>query len=464
MISRKRSLSTGAITVDFLLLIASFFMAVLFAQPPERMLQKPLLLILLMVQLLVWYFSTRSNGLYENVGTRLYLVQFSGVFKAAFVQTISAILFIFIVKEDLYTRNFILINSILLVFTISIRTIAFRKIVKYRHKMKINERSLLIIGSGKLASSFYNTVSENPSFGYGIIKLIGNDKCSHEHYLGSLEKLEKVLESGVFFEAIIALDKSQDDEIFQIVNLCNKYAVHTFFIPEYVKFLSNRFEFGLIGDYPILSLRREPLEELHWRFCKRIIDIFIAVITLVFIGSWLFPVIALLQKIFSPGPVLYIQDRVGKNNSVFKCYKFRSMKNAPEFEKFKPVLGNDSRVTKLGSFLRRSNFDELPQVVNVLKGEMSIVGPRPHAVTYNNVYEEFVEELRLRNLVKPGITGWAQINGLRGDVDNSEENRKRIKKRITFDIWYIENWSLFLDFQIIFLTFWQMLSGKTKGH
>ena len=130
---------------------------------------------------------------------------------------------------------------------------------------------------------------------------------------------------------------------------------------------------------------------------------------------------------------------------------------------YQPTEQNDSRITSFGKFLRKSNLDELPQIFNVLLGDMSIVGPRPHAVIYDEVYKEFIEELRLRNLVKPGITGWAQVHGLRGDIVDMEENKKRIKKRIEYDIWYIENWSVNLDIQIMFITFWQMIKGDTKG-
>ncbi|MGE5862040.1 MAG: sugar transferase, partial [Ignavibacteria bacterium] len=157
--------------------------------------------------------------------------------------------------------------------------------------------------------------------------------------------------------------------------------------------------------------------------------------------------------------------RVGVKNKKFKCYKFRTLhidKNEKD-RTFKPVTENDPRVTGIGRFLRRSNFDELPQFFNVLRGEMSIVGPRPYPLSYENKYSIIVDEIRLRHNIKPGITGWAQIHGLRGDVADEAENTKRIAVRIEYDLWYIENWSFWLDLQIILLTVWQMLRGKTRG-
>ena len=147
--------------------------------------------------------------------------------------------------------------------------------------------------------------------------------------------------------------------------------------------------------------------------------------------------------------IFFIQERIGKNNKKFRCYKFRTIE--------------EIRVTKFGSFLRKNSLDELPQFFNVLIGNMSIVGPRPHAIEFNETYKEFIDYIKLRNLVKPGITGWAQVHGLRGDVEDEILNRIRTKKRIEFDIWYIENWSFWLDVQIFMITIWQMIRGKNKG-
>ena len=158
-----------------------------------------------------------------------------------------------------------------------------------------------------------------------------------------------------------------------------------------------------------------------------------------------------------------MQERIGARNKKFKCYKFRTLYEESSSADFKPVIENDPRITPVGRFLRKSNIDELPQFFNVLKGDMSIVGPRPHAIPYDDKYGKFVEEIKLRHSIKPGITGWAQIHGLRGDVEDEEENKKRTSKRIEYDLWYIENWSFWLDVQIILQTIWQMLRGRTKA-
>jgi len=178
----------------------------------------------------------------------------------------------------------------------------------------------------------------------------------------------------------------------------------------------------------------------------------------------MYPLILIISLISDKGPVFFLQDRLGTKNRRFKCIKFRTMKyEKVQVDVFKPVVENDSRITKVGKFLRKYNLDELPQFINVLIGDMSVVGPRPHAISYNALYSKIVDEIRLRQNVKPGITGWAQIHGLRGDVTDDVENRKRTKLRIDYDLWYIENWSFGLDIQIILLTVWQMIVGKSRG-
>jgi lipopolysaccharide/colanic/teichoic acid biosynthesis glycosyltransferase len=220
----------------------------------------------------------------------------------------------------------------------------------------------------------------------------------------------------------------------------------------------------MMGDFPIITVRNEPLAEFHWRFVKRSVDILFSFIVNLLFLSWLIPLLYIINKVFSPGPVFFIQDRIGAKDKIFKCYKFRTMYTGNKsIGKYQPTVEGDPRITGIGKFLRKSNLDELPQFINVLKGDMSIVGPRPHAIAYNEIYKEMVDEIKLRSWVKPGITGWAQIHGFRGDVSDYDENKKRTIKRIEYDLWYIENWSIWLDIQIILTTIWQMIKGESKG-
>ncbi|MGC8750563.1 sugar transferase [Hydrotalea sp.] len=197
---------------------------------------------------------------------------------------------------------------------------------------------------------------------------------------------------------------------------------------------------------------------------KRLFDIFFTTLLFVFVFSWLFPIIMLLIKLSSKGPVFFRQDRIGLNGIVFKCYKFRTMAANIKCDVYTPTQVEDSRITSVGKFLRKFNLDELPQAINVFLGDMSLVGPRPHAIPFHNEYATYVDYIDLRHLIKPGITGLAQINGYRGDVLDREENKKRTAKRIAYDLEYIQNWSFGLDIKIIGTTVAQMISNKTNGH
>lgn len=197
---------------------------------------------------------------------------------------------------------------------------------------------------------------------------------------------------------------------------------------------------------------------------KRVIDVTISLFVFVFILSWLFPLIAILIKLTSRGPVFYLQQRVGLNSEVFNCFKFRTMYVSQATKDFTPTTSEDPRVTSVGKFLRKLNLDEFPQFLNVFLGEMSIVGPRPHPVKFQEEYAKFLPSIYKRQYVKPGITGLAQVNGYRGDHLDEEINRVRMMRRVANDIIYIKNWSILLDFKIIIKTALQMLARKTNGY
>ena len=466
MIVNQRSLYLFRLLSDLLLVNIVFILAAGLAQPWDILFEHYYMFFLLVGLNVLWVISTNATGFYNDFHSRNFPIQFINLLKETVAQIIVSVLFIFLVKEDLFTRNFIVYYTFLLIFSISLRIIIFRKILKSLRKKGKNIRNLLILGTNEISRNFKKMITSNPDFGYNLVGLLSpGDDTSGEDVIGSIYQLEDLILEKKIDEVVIAITGKSSDYLDDIIKICNRRAVRTHIIPDYFKFLSSRFQVSMFGSFPIITARREPLDEVHWRFLKRSFDIVFSFLVLVFVFSWLYPIIFLLEKISSPGPVFFVQDRIGAKNQKFKCYKFRTMKVSKVIstEKFKPVVENDPRVTKLGKFLRKSNLDELPQFINVLKGEMSVVGPRPHAVSYDKVYGKIVDEIRLRYNVKPGITGWAQIHGLRGDVPDEEENIKRTRKRIEYDIWYIENWSLSLDMQIILITIWQMLRGKSRG-
>ena len=465
MFGNQKSIYYLRLFSDLLVINISFFLAAILAQPWRVFLDRPYMLVLMVVLNFIWYFFSNVIGFYEDAATRSFSYLFSGLLKNIFAQAITAILFIFIAKEDLFTRNFILYYSVLLLVLVSVRIqIIKHLVISIRGKEK-NIKNVLIIGGGKLGQNFRELIDSREDFGFRFTGFLDDSiEVGTNDVSGKIGELEEIIAKLKINIVVIALSIYESGQLEQIIKICNRNAQRIHIIPDYFRFLSKKYQISMIGDFPIITVRDEPLAEAHWRFVKRIADIVLSLLIIIMIFPWLFPLLYIINLFTSSGKLLFIQERVGRNDEFFNCYKFRTMKVEGHDEKgFNPTLEDDPRVTKLGRFLRKSNIDELPQFINVLKGDMSVVGPRPHYITFHNFYKKMVDDIKIRSWVKPGITGWAQVHGLRGDVLDPEENKKRTRKRIEYDLWYIENWSLWLDLQIILLTLWQMIKGDTKG-
>jgi len=461
MIVNQRSIFFFRLLSDLLLLNCAFLISAVYSQSWEILIDRNYMFFLLIGLNLLWIITSNYFSFYDDFFSRNYPVQLINILKNSVLQLIVTITFIFLAKEDLFTRYFIVYYFILIILFVNIRVIVFRKILKFLRRKGKNIRDLIIIGEGEVAESFKKMILSNPDFGYSFKGIVGGIS---ENDNALLENIEKTLAAGGVDEAVVALSEGSKNLIENVIKVCDKNAVKVHIIPDYYNLVSKRFQLSSFGDFPIITARREPLNEVQWRLVKRSFDLVFSLMVTIFFLSWLVPIIFILSILIDRGPLFFIQDRLGTRNQKFKCIKFRTMKyEKVQADEFKPVIENDSRITRMGKILRKYNLDEFPQFINVLVGDMSVVGPRPHAISYNDLYSKIVDEIRLRQNVKPGITGWAQIHGLRGDVTNEEENRKRTKQRIDYDLWYIENWSFTLDIQIILLTIWQMIVGKSRG-
>ena len=465
MIVNQRSIFFFKLLSDLLFLNCAFLISAVYSQSWEILLEKYYMFFLLIGLNLLWIVTSNYLNFYDDFFSRNFPVQFNNLLKNSLLQLIITITFIFLAKEDLFTRFFIVYYFFLLVIFISFRVIIFRKILKFLRRKGKNVRNLVIVGESVIAESFQEMILSNPDFGYSfkgfVTGSIGDNQSFSEEIV---ENLEKTFTTIKVDEAVIAISERSRHLLEAMIKVCDKNAVKVHIIPDYHNLVSKRFQLSSFGGFPIITARREPLNEVQWRLVKRTFDILFSMIVTLLILIWMYPLILIISLISDKGPVFFLQDRLGTKNRRFKCIKFRTMKyEKVQVDVFKPVVENDSRITKVGKFLRKYNLDELPQFINVLIGDMSVVGPRPHAISYNALYSKIVDEIRLRQNVKPGITGWAQIHGLRGDVTDDEENRKRTKLRIDYDLWYIENWSFGLDIQIILLTVWQMIVGKSRG-
>jgi Undecaprenyl-phosphate glucose phosphotransferase len=343
-----------------------------------------------------------------------------------------------------------------------IRTLIFKAALRTLRNKGKSIRNLLIIGATEIGERFRDLILQNPEYGHHFVGFINNK--TKQGVIGEFEELDRIIKEKNIEDVVFALPNDSSENLDGLVNICNRNAVKIHFIPDYFKFLAGRFQISTVSDLPVITIRDEPLNEAIRRLVKRLFDILFALLVTILVLSWFIPLASLFIKIDSQGPVFFVQERFGVRRRIFRCYKFRTLTNKKMSpEKYEPILKADPRVTKVGKILRRTNLDELPQFINVLIGDMSVVGPRPHPVIFEIQYEKIFKEIKMRYNVRPGITGWAQINGLRGDVKDEEENRKRTVERMKYDLWYIENWSLKLDLQIILLTIWQMIKGDTKG-
>ncbi len=232
------------------------------------------------------------------------------------------------------------------------------------------------------------------------------------------------------------------------------------FAPDLQTGINKNVHVDLSDHIPIISLRREPLDDIANRIKKRLFDIVFSLFVIVFILSWLIPIIAILIKLDSKGPVFFIQNRLGRDLNKIRVFKFRSMRTTEADNQYKQATKDDPRITKLGRILRKTSLDELPQFFNVLLGNMSVVGPRPHPLKMNDDYKKIIDKYMIRHFLKPGITGWAQVNGFRGET----KDLKDIKGRIEHDIWYMENWTPWLDLKIIFLTVYNVIKGEENAY
>jgi len=292
-------------------------------------------------------------------------------------------------------------------------------------------------------------LNSNPMLGYEFVGFISEKpETNRIDVLGDLDELAPLVTKHQIDLIFVTLTAYNDlNKSKELMAACNKMGVRLRFVPENQYWSKFRRNLESVGSLVIINPQEIPLDDLNARFMKRLFDILFSSMVILFIMSWLFPIVCLLIKLSSKGPVLFTQKRTGINNKTFTCIKFRSMCLNPEADT-KQATAGDSRITAIGRFLRKSNIDELPQFFNVFIGQMSVVGPRPHMLKHTEQYSELIEYYRVRHYIKPGITGWAQVNGFRGVTDQLW----KMEKRVEYDMIYLENWSLWWDIKIIIMT------------
>lgn len=334
--------------------------------------------------------------------------------------------------------------------------IGFRNVLrwilrKYR-KQGYNQKHILLVGYSRAAEGYLDRVVTHPEWGYIVKGILADNKPEGEEYrgikiLGGTDKLAEILPQNQLDEIVITLGLAEYHKLGRIVNMCEKSGVHTKFVPDYNNIIPTKpYTEDLMG-MPVINIRRVPLNNMLNAVAKRCVDIFGALVAIILFSPVML-VTSIIIKVTSPGPLIFKQERIGKHNRPFYMYKFRSMVVQDEKDEKKGwTTKNDPRVTPIGRFIRKTSIDELPQLFNILIGDMSLVGPRPERPQFVEKFKEEIPRYMIKHQVRPGLTGWAQVNGYRGDTS--------IQKRIEFDLYYIENWTMGFDFKIIFLTFFK---------
>ena len=386
------------------------------------------------------YTPKRSQTLEREI-IDVFKVNLTGV--AGFMICITAF------KISNFSRGLLVIFFMLnMVITLSFRII-LRTTLRYFRKKGYNLKYILLVGYSRAAEEYINRINANPQWGYVVRGILDNHVPTGTMYkgvkvLGTIGNLEVVLPLTNLDEIAVTLSLADYDILEEIVSLCEKSGVHTKFIPDYQSLIPNKpYTEDLMG-LPVINIRYVPLTNTLNRFVKRSMDILGSSLGLVILSPLLL-VLALLVKTSSKGPIIFKQERVGLHNKPFKMYKFRTMEvQTEEKEKQGWTVKNDPRVTKIGRIMRKTSMDELPQLWNILRGDMSIVGPRPERPQFVERFKEEIPRYMIKHQVRPGLTGWAQVNGYRGDTS--------IRRRIECDLYYIENWSMVFDIKIIFMT------------
>jgi putative colanic acid biosysnthesis UDP-glucose lipid carrier transferase len=334
-------------------------------------------------------------------------------------------------------------------------------IKKYFKNKNYLIKKVIILGYNDTAKKLAQYFEED-GLNTQLVGFIEDDQnvqeLSHYPILTDISKALNTAKELEVSEIYSTITPEQNKDIYELMYQSEKECIRFKIVPNLSIFITRDVHIEYFGELPILSLRSDPLDDVGNRIKKRALDIAVSLLVIIFVLSWLLPILGLLIILESKGPIFFSQLRTGKNKTPFYCYKLRSMTVNTDADS-KQATRNDARVTKVGKFIRRTSLDEFPQFFNVFKGEMSLVGPRPHMLKHTSDYSKLIDDYMVRQFLKPGITGWAQVNGFRGEITNSDQ----IKMRIIKDLWYLENWSLWLDLQILFLTVYQVFKGDKNA-
>ncbi|GIP35109.1 undecaprenyl-phosphate glucose phosphotransferase [Paenibacillus sp. J2TS4] len=399
------------------------------------------------------------TGFYSPKRKKRFAYEAYKIIQLQLISFLALLSFLFVFKAVDISREMLAIYLVTSIAFLGFYRYWTKLFLKRLREKGFNKQYVLILGAGSLGKRFYSNLLKHPELGFEVVGFLDDYQQHHEDnaynykpILGTVDELEEILEKMPIDEVIIALPLAAHDKYGRIISICEKAGVRTMIIPDFFDYLPARPNFDNFAGIPLINVRDIPLDNLTNRILKRTFDIVFSVVAIT-ITLPVMILIAIGIKLTSPGPIIFKQERVGLNRRTFPMYKFRSMKIMEEQDSDTQwTTENDPRRTKFGSFLRRTSLDELPQFFNVLIGHMSVVGPRPERPYFVEQFKEEIPKYMVKHHIRPGITGWAQSKGLRGDTS--------IEDRINHDIFYIENWTFLFDLKIIYRTIWNGFVNK----
>lgn len=414
----------------------------------------------LLVSNISWAIALYTTGIYAVSQGLSYEKMARKTVQAILLYLLMLLGFLFLYGH-LYSRFFVMMYCALFIIAVILSRLVFTWITNSILKSKDIERKMVILGYNEMSKKLAdNLLAEKSNLKFeGYFEEYNNvQELSYYPVIGNLKDCVPYAKSNNIREIYSTLSPEQNPYLYKLAYEAEQHFIHFRFVPDFKMFVNRQIYVDYHNDIPIISLRSEPLDDIANRIRKRLFDILFSSLVTLLLLSWLIPLLALLIRLESKGPVFFIQHRTGRNNRTFRCLKLRSMyvnKDANE----KQATRNDKRFTRVGRILRKTNLDEIPQFLNVLVGDMSVVGPRPHMLKHTEEYSRIIQQYMIRHYLKPGISGWAQVNGYRGEI--TEEGH--LRRRVEHDIWYMENWSIFLDLKIIFLTVSNTIRGEKNA-
>ncbi len=400
----------------------------------------------------VQLFTFGCIGLYDSYRTSTFGKELVRIIEAFFIDGLIMIAMLYIVKIINFSRWALAIFLMLDILMVSVKRLILRKTLKRFREKGYNKKHVVLIGGGDTARHYLETIRREKQMGFECAGYIADESDIDAEYLGSFSEMFNILDRYSYSEAVCALDSDEMEYLGAAVEACEITGTKISVIPAIYQYMSATPAIDMVGGIPMMNIRRIPLDNMGNAFMKRAMDV-VGSLVMIILSSPVMLISALVIKLTMGGQVIFRQQRVGLNKRIFTMYKLKSMKDNKESDTAWST-DNDPRKTRFGAFIRKFSIDELPQLFNVLKGDMSLVGPRPEIPFYVDSFKHSIPMYMLKHQVKPGMTGLAQVNGYRGDTS--------IKKRIEYDIEYIENWNIFLDISILIRTVFAGFVNKEK--